>query len=130
MGITASTKDRSILSSAARTATTNSPDIVNYDHKGIMLLLNVTANPGGVVTLLLSVEAKIGGVYRALTAFTVTAAATNANYAYTLLPGAAETAAIANHEVQALPIPRVFRVTVTHSAAGSWTYAVDGVLLP
>ncbi len=121
--------DLVLLASAARTAATPTPDQINYNGRGVVLLLNVTANPGGAETLTVSIEAKIGGVYRTMTAFPATAAAANATYLYLLYPGIVETVAVANLEPQALVLPRGWRGVVTPSASGSWTYQLDGSLL-
>ena len=114
------------LTSAARTATTSSGTLVNYNAPGAMIFLNITANPGGAETLTLSVEVlgPISAGWTPITAFSAEAAATNDEFLYTIYPGASETTAVALHYVQALALPRSFRVTVTHSAAGSWTYSV------
>jgi hypothetical protein len=120
-----------ILPSAARTTVLQgtSVDQTNYRHRGVMLMLDITANPGGAETLTLQVQAKLNGKYRNITAFTAATAAANATWLFTVYPGAAETAAVANHEVQALPLPRVWRVVVTPSASGSFTYEVAGCYL-
>ncbi|MGH2604227.1 MAG: hypothetical protein ACRDJ9_33180, partial [Dehalococcoidia bacterium] len=43
--------DVELLASAARTATTTSADQLNHNGRGVVLLLDVTANPGGAETL-------------------------------------------------------------------------------
>ena len=113
------------LASAARVATTSGAGQTNFNARGVMLFLNVTANPGAAETLTVSIEFEdpVSGAFQALTAFAATATA-NASYAYVLYPGAVETSLVAELEVQGLPLPRNWRVTVTHSAAGSWTYSV------
>jgi len=81
-------------------------------------------------TLKVEVEAKdeVSGEYIPITTFAVTKKASEltagTTLAYTVSSGAAETAATANHEVQALPMPRDWRAKVTHSAAGKWTYSL------
>lgn len=120
------------LASAARTATTNSSDITNYNARGILLAVDFTATPNNAETMTVGIQAKdpVSGKYVTMTAFTaLTASALGASptaetYLYTLYPGGAETAATAKHEVQALSLPRTFRVQMTHSAGGSWTYSV------
>ena len=120
------------LASTPRTATTNSSDITNHNARGVLLALDVTATPNNAETLTLAVQAKdaISGKYvtmttfAALTASTLGATPTAETYLYTVYPAAVETAATAKHEVQALPLPRTWRVAMTHSAGGSWTYSV------
>jgi hypothetical protein len=125
------------LTSAARTATTNSADIKNNQARGVVVCLDVTATPNDAQTLTLAVQVKdeVSGKYVTVTAFTaLTASAlgatpTTETYVYTVYPGAAETAATAKHEVQALAVAGTFRVRCTHSAAGSWTYSVGYTLV-
>lgn len=121
----------SLLASAARTATNSTAVQTDLTHPGVRLFLNVTANPGGVETLAVQIEMidpvsyATGTVLgRAITAFPATTAAANATYVYELYPGAIETVATANHEVQGGSLPTLWRATVTHSAAGSWTYTL------
>lgn len=118
-----------VLASAARTATINSASQTNHNARGVTLLLNVTANPGGLATLTVSIETQLANVWRALTAFAATASGTNATYIYQLYPGIVETSAVGNVEVQGLGLPRFWRVTVTHSGAGSWTYSASSSLM-
>jgi hypothetical protein len=126
-----------LLSSAARTATNTTAIQTDREHRGVRLFLNVTANPGGAETLTVSLNmvdpitgGAAGGVTRAITAWPATTAATSATYVYELYPGAVETAATANHEVQGGTLPIFYSVTVTHSASGSWTYALAADLIP
>lgn len=129
-----------LLSSAARTATQSLPIIKSANHSGVRLFLNVTANPGGAETLTVSIDMvdpasnpASGGtaaVVRTITAFPAAAAATNATYVYELYPGAVETAATANYEVQGGSLPTFWRPVVTHSSSGSWTYTLSYDLIP
>lgn len=120
------------LSSTAATATRTSDPIELLDGRGVQIILDVTATPNNAETLTLSVGAFDGAsnkwqtitAFTALTASGIGATSTTATYIYTLYPGGAETAATNNHEVQALPCPRRFRVVGTQSSSGSWTYSV------
>jgi hypothetical protein len=126
-----------ILASAARTETTNSSDQTNHNARGVVIAVDFTATPNNAETVTVAIQAKdpVSAKYVTLTAFTaLTASALGASpttetYLYTLCPGAAETAAVAKHEVQALALPRTWRVAVTHSAGGSWTYSVGYSLI-
>lgn len=123
-----------ILASAARVATTSTEPVTHpgYPWRGAYITLSVTANPAAAETLTLQVQKFMpvgAGAYKNITAFTATADAV-ATYLYLVYPGVAETAATAEHEVQGVAMPPVFRVTVTHSAAGSWTYSVALEWLP
>lgn len=126
-----------LLSSAARSATTNSADQVNYNGRGVVIILDITATPNNAETLTLAVQIKdpISGKYVTVTAFTplvasaLGAAPTAETYIYTLYPGALETAAVAKHEVQGLALSREWRVVATHSAGGSWSYSIHATTL-
>lgn len=121
-----------LLPSTARTATTSTSDVTLTGTRGVQLYIDFTATPNNSETATVSIEAKdpASGKYQAMTAFAALTASglganpTTATYLYTIYPGGAETAATANHEVQALPLPQVWRVKVTHSSSGSWTYTL------
>ena len=91
------------------------------------------AEEAGTLALSLELRDPASGKYVPLTAFAVTKKASElgagATLAYTIYPGAAETAAIGNHEVMALALPGKWRVKVTHSAGGDWTYTVGASAL-
>lgn len=114
------------LPSAVRAATTATADLVNYNWRGCLVFLDVTANPGGGETLTVEIQTRdpVSGTYKTITAFAASFVAANGHEVLTVYPGAAETAATAGHQVQALTLPRTFRVRVVHSAAGNWTYSV------
>jgi hypothetical protein len=120
-----------LLESAERTATTPSEDVVSFaGQRGVMLALDITKAPNVNETLALQLEAKdpSSGKYVPITAFAVSKKGEELGAGTTLLfsvyPGALETAAVGSHEVQGLPLPRKWRVKVTHSGAGKWTYSV------
>lgn len=120
-----------LLSSEAKTATRTSDNVnVGSGQRGVMLALDITKAPNAAETLTLQLEAKdpASGKYVPITAFAASKKGEELGAGTTLLfsvyPGALETAAVANHEVQGLGLPRNFRVKVTHSGAGSWTYSV------
>jgi hypothetical protein len=109
------------LSSSARSATNNSADLTNYNAKGVVIYFNVSVVPG-TDTVTLSVEGKdpVTGNYGVL--FTATAIATTIQPArYVLYPGASGAGPTG---VLAIPIPRTWRIKITHSAGTSFTYAV------
>lgn len=120
------------LATAARTATTNSADLVNYNAKGVQIAIDITVTPNNAETLTMAVQVKdqLSGKYVTITAFATIlasglgAAPTTATFIYTMYPGGAETAAVGNHEVQSLPIPRNWRIQVVHSSTTAWNYTV------
>jgi hypothetical protein len=121
-----------IYASAARTATPTAVPQTNHHGRGVLLVLDVTATPNNAETLTVAVQAKdpVSGkavtltAFAALTASSLGATPTTETYAYTVYPGAAETAAVSKHEVQALALPINWQATVTHSSTGSWTYSL------
>jgi len=115
-----------LLASAARTATLQSADIVNYNGSGLILFLNVsaiTATP--TITLSLQIKDSISGNY-----FTIwTAAAgvsTVVSRAYLFTPGGA---AGSYTEAVNLRLARTWRLNVAHTDADSITYSVSAVVL-
>lgn len=112
------------LASAVRAASTSSSDLTNYNARGVMLFVNITANPGGGETLTPKIEAKdpISGTYARLgAAFTaINAGGGNAMYTYVFFPAVTAGQDGNNNAV----LPKTWRVTVTHSASGNWTYSV------
>lgn len=113
------------LASAARTATTSTADITNHRGRGVIAWLNVTAVPS-VETLTFTIQGKepVSGAYYTILAST--ASATTGLVTLEVGPG---TTAAANVRA-AVQLPRVFRLTVTHSASGSFTYSVAYCLCP
>lgn len=120
-----------LLKSEAKTATRTSDDVnTGSGQRGVLITLDITKAPAAVDTLTLQLEAKdpASGKYLPITTFAASKKGEElgggATLGFTVYPGGLETAATANHEVQGLPLPRKFRVKVTHSGAGSWTYSV------
>lgn len=120
-----------LLESKKRTATTTSNDVnAVQGQRGVMIALDITKAPNAGDTLTLQLEAKdpSSGKYVPLTVFKVSKKGEELQAGltslFTVYPGALETEAVGAHEVMALPLPRKFRVKVTHSAAGEWTYSV------
>ncbi len=125
-----------LLKSQARNATTHSEDqTAPAGRRGLMLVLDITKAPNANDTLTVSIEAKdpATGKYITLTAFAASKKGSElgegGTLAFTLYPGAAETTALGNHEVMALPMPSRYRATVTHSAGGEWTYTLGALSL-
>lgn len=115
------------LASAARTATINSSDIINYNHRGLLLVVDVSSAGTGSITPSIQIKDSVSGNYR--TIWTAAAALTaNGTAAYMLYPGAAS-AALYTEAIQAV-VGRTFRVVATHNNANSITYSasVDLVL--
>ena len=108
-----------LLASAARTATTSSADQTNYNGQAVAVTVNVTAVPG-VETVTPSIEAKdpVSGVYTTI----LTGAAISGTSTVRLRVGTNITA-VANLAAADV-LGRTWRITMTHSASGSFTYSV------
>lgn len=107
------------LASAARTATTSSADLYNVDGLGVLVILDVTAITA-TPSLTVSVQGKDPASGKYVTLFTGAAVTTVSTNTYVVYPGVTETANVD----AAVPVPRTFRITVTHADADSATYSV------
>ena len=119
------------LASAARTASTNSATLVNRNAKGLYVWLTVTANPGGAETLQTIIQASFDGgtTFEDLTGDTAQAfGGVAGNRLLELYPGIGAAADGIDY-IKSAALPRTYRVRVVHSAAGSWTYAVEAGLI-
>jgi hypothetical protein len=123
--------DLTLLVSSSRSSSQNSPDQVNYNARGVLVLLNVTANPGGAETLTLELQAKNGvtSTYFPLVNTGAVITAANGMRGLIVYPGVVETVAGADLWVQGLALPRNWRVAVQNSGAGSWTYSLAATLM-
>lgn len=128
--------NKTLLVSEEREATTATEDQVSSSiQKGVLLTLDVTSAPNANDTLQIEIEAKdpASGKYVPLTAYAVSKKGSEiqagATLAFTLYPGAAETAALGGHEVMALALPSSWRAKVVHSAGGKWTYTLGAQAL-
>lgn len=113
------------LASAARAVTTASADIINYNGRSFVGFLNVTIVPG-VDTINARVQFKdpISNGYidspliGAVGAFNVQTVSTAATGLFLFQSGQI------NNGFLSSTLPRTFRILVTHSAAGNFTYSV------
>ena len=120
--------EETILASAARTATTTSATFKNYNARGLIINVHVTANPGSE-TLAPRVDATLapGGSDMAVLGSPPNITG-NGLAVYPIYPGMADTGSAYN-DFQAGVVPRSFQVRIVHSASGSWTYSVGVVYL-
>lgn len=112
------------LASAARTASTQSADIVNYNGRGVLVFVDVTAVTA-TPSITVAIEGKdpvSGKYFTLLTGAALTAVSTQLLVVY---PGVTETA---NADV-ATPLPRTWRVNVTHADADSITYSIGYAII-
>lgn len=113
------------LASAARTATTHSPDITNPNGKGVIAYLNVTAASGtGGLTLRYAFRDPLSGVYANVNAAPTPVTAVG-GFVYVLYPGATG----GGTQVTGGPAPRTFRISVFAADGSSYTYSVSYCLL-
>jgi len=110
------------LASAARTATVNSSDQTNYNARGVIVTLDVTAVTD-TPSLTLSIEAKMGSSYEALLTASAAVTATGI-HSYIVYPGVGSASGDVV-QVAGFPLPRTWRVTVTHGDTDSATYSVS-----
>lgn len=124
-------ESKTLLASAARTATHNTDPQTNLLHRGLHLIVNVTAfsaTPSLVVTIQGQGPAS-GTWYNLLvgTAITdVTIGTPPAAYVYKVYPGIATVSGGAASDV----LPHAWRVLFTHGDADSITYSAGVNLLP
>lgn len=107
------------FSSAARTASAQSADEVNYNWRGVVVCLDVTVIGAGSITLTIAGKSVRAAKYRnILTSAAVTTVSTNY---YTVYPGVTAAANIA----ASAPLERIWRIEMTHSTADPITYTVS-----
>lgn len=139
MGYNGSTLDRwrnntegTLLASAARTASVTSPDQTNYNAKGILLFLNITAASGsGGLQVYVQAKDPVSGSYVYLTGVPTAITATGL-YVYELGRGVGSTALSGNQQVNKRnegQIPRIWRGVVNHGDGSSYTYSLGYALI-
>lgn len=118
-----------LLASAPRSILTSSPLQTNPNAIGVIVLLNVTVNPGGADVLTMSLVEVINGVTANAVASIMTQAAENNIYTLSIYPGSNATPDNPNYnKILGLPLPRTWKVTVSPSG-GSWTYDVQHAIV-
>lgn len=109
-----------LLTSAARTATATSADLINYNGRSIIdIILDMTVVGTGSVTVTINGKDPASGKYYLL--LSGAAVITNVTNVYTLNPQLAT--AVANVSAQKA-IPRIFQIVVTANNANTATYSV------
>lgn len=107
------------LASAARTASTNSSNLTNYNARGVVVVIDVTAIVAAPsITVTIKGRDTLSGQFSTILASAaITAVGTTKLVVY---PGVA---AAANSKADE-PLPRVWRVEVAHGNANSITYSI------
>lgn len=112
------------LGSLARTATTTSSDFTNYNHRGIILSLNVTVASGtGGLQVQIQAKDTIASAYKAINTAPTAITATG-QYIYMIYPGI-DTVSNNNAQNVSQVLPQIFRISVTHGDASSYSYSVN-----
>lgn len=108
-----------IYESAVRAATVTSGDVANDVYRGIHLIVDVTAVPGGdtITPKIQGKDVTSGKYYDILVGAAISSTGTNVLKVY---PGIGASANAAASDM----LPRVWRVVVTHSAGTNFTYSV------
>jgi hypothetical protein len=112
-----------VLASAARTTTQTQADQTNYNHRGIIVVLDMTTVGTGSVTLEIDGKDPVSGKYYAL--LTGAAVTTNSTNVYRVYPGLTAAANATANDV----LPRTWRIKVTANNANSATYSVGAMIL-
>jgi len=115
--------DSSILTSALRTATTQSSDQTNTGSRGVLIFLNITAASGtGGLTLRILGKDPVSGQYFYINAAPTTITATG-QYGYVLGPGCMSYGG-SLQQTTATILPRVWAVQIVHGDGSNYTYSV------
>ena len=116
--------EETILASAARTATLNSADFINYNAKGLHVVINVTALTAApsIVPFIQGKDPISGTYYDILEGLPITTTGINIIKVY---PGIS---AVVNVSASDL-LPRTYRVRLEHANGNSITYSVAGALV-
>lgn len=107
-----------MLASGSRTTTQNSGVIVNYNGRGVVVILEVTSAGTGSVTV--TIEGRDPSTTNFYTILSGAAVTTNSYNVYKVYPGIT---AVANAAVSDA-LPRLFRIIVTANNANAMTYSI------
>lgn len=113
-----------LLASAARTATLDSPDQDNPEAKGVHVIIDVTLDPAlaSVVPTIQGKDPASGKYQDILEGVAITATGTTVLKVY---PGIAASANVAASDI----LPKTWRVRMAHADADSITYSVGANLV-
>lgn len=112
-----------VLASASRTTTQTQGDQTNFNHRGIIVVLDMTVVGTGSVTLEIDGKDPVSGKYYAI--LTGAAVTTNSTNIYRIYPGLTASANATANDV----LPRTWRVKVTANNSNAATYSVGAMLL-
>ena len=112
-----------LLTSGARTATTNSTDQINFNCRGGFFILNVSAGAGFDIQFSVTAKDAISSNYVTFAlSNSITATGT---YLFQIYPGIVASPGLMFNTT----IPRLFRATMVHNNANSVTYSLSAGLI-
>lgn len=119
-----------LLASASRNATTNSPAQLNYNNRGVLLFLNVTVASGtGGLQMQPQAQDPVSGTW-VDTAGSTTAVTATGETTYWIYPVTfAGTSSSITTKAQA-PLPANWRVVVIAGDSSSYTYSLAAQVMP
>jgi len=121
-----------ILASASRTATTNSVEQRNMFGKGVVVVVDVTTVAGGTLTItpVIQVKALDSGAWKAYwtPSAGIDATGAAAQFVYVLYPGAIDSDTTAK-DMSGLPLPRTWRLSVTHTTSQAIVYSASAYVV-
>jgi len=116
-----------LIASGNYSSTQFSPDQTNYNHRGVIAWIDITAVPG-TDTVTLAVQGKDPTSGKYYTLGSDSARSTTGLFACLVYPGVTDTQTIMAGE-SGLVLPRTWRVRVSHSGTGTFTYSVGACLI-
>lgn len=120
-----------LLSIGARTATTNTPEFLTWNARGLILLLNVSAasGTGGLQPVLYNRDSSGGNTYQVnSTPTVVTTTGWRTYFFHPVYPATLNQAATVIQNVSCLLSPWCL-VQILHGDASSYTYSLLGILV-
>lgn len=116
--------EATVFASAARATATNSSDLVNFNGRGVQVVINITAVAGSPsLTFTIKGKDSISGNYYTLLASA--ALTTTGTTVLTVYPGVTAAA----NAAASMVLPRTWRVEVAVGSADSVTYSVSAVTI-
>ena len=131
--------EATLLASAARTATTNSPDQTNHNGRGVAVTINVTVEGPATLAIKLQGKDSISGNYFDIadfgTIYTAAGEAPTRTKTVVLYPGVLTAdhvgiaAGVDGTTAKSGVLPRTWRAVVTHADATTTTYSLAAVTI-
>jgi hypothetical protein len=116
------------LESLARTADVTTPEMENGWWRGVLLVVDVTADPA-TASVVPKIEVYDPGSGKWITWFAAAAAITaTGTYVYSIYPDSGA-AADAVTEVRSYPLPKTWRIFMDHADTDSITYSVGYMMM-